>query len=50
MSEINVINFMCDSEEHHSDNTKILKIVEWLSYALIAEVKAFIEVCMYYWI
>ena len=39
---------MCDSEGHHPDNTKILKIVEWLPCASIAEAKMFIEVCMYY--
>ena len=39
---------MCDLEGHHFDNTKILKIVEWSSCASIVEIKAFIEVCMYY--
>ena len=41
---------MCDLKGYHSDNVKILKIIEWSSCALIAEVKAFIKVCMYYWI
>ena len=50
MSEINVVDFIYNSEECHSDNVKILKIIKWLSYMLIAEVKVFIKVCVYYWI
>ena len=48
MSEIGVINFMCDSEECHPNNAKILKIVEWSLCVLITKAKAFIEVCVYY--
>ena len=28
ISGIGIISFICDSEKHHSDNAKILKIVE----------------------
>ena len=48
MFEIDVIDFMCDSEGHHSDNVKILKIVEWSSCASITKAKIFIKICVYY--
>ena len=39
---------MCDSEGCHSNNMKILKIVEWSSCVSIVKIKVFIEVCVYY--
>ena len=50
MFRIDVVDFICNSEGCHSDNIKILKIVEWSSCVLIVEVKTFIGVCVYYWI
>ena len=48
MLEIDVISFMCNLKGCYSDSVKILKIVEWLSYVSIVEIKVFIEVCVYY--
>ena len=45
-----VVEFACDYDDHHSEVTKIAKIVVWSPCTNITEARAFIEVCIYYWI
>jgi hypothetical protein len=48
MPKLRVIGFICDVLERHSDISKIIKIVEWLSPNNIAETRAFIKMAVYY--
>ena len=48
--DIIVIRFVCDYDDWHSETVKITKIIEWSSYTNIIKMRAFIEICMYYWI
>ena len=48
MSELKIINFVCDSNNKFSEIAKIIKILEWSSCHDVLKVRAFINVCMYY--
>ena len=43
-----VVGFIYDTLERHPNTSKIIKIVEWPSPNDVAEVKAFVEVTIYY--
>ena len=45
---VKVVEFVCDHEGCHSDQTKISKITEWLPCKNLKKAWAFISVCMYY--
>ena len=49
-NNIIVVRFICNYDSWHLKTAKIVKIVEWLLCINIIEAKAFIEICMYYWI
>ncbi len=43
-----MIDFVCDVERRHSDTAKIIKILNWFSYQNVADVREFIEICVFY--
>ena len=48
--ELKTFDFVCDSNNRFSKTAKIIKILEWPSCCDGSEVRAFINVCVYYWI
>ena len=42
------MNFVCDSNDKSFETAKIIKILKWFSYWNVFEIRAFIEVCVYY--
>ena len=48
MAEVKVVEFVCNHEEHHLNQTKIFKITEWLPCKNLKETQAFVSVCVYY--
>ena len=49
-NNIIVIEFVCNYDNQHLKTVKIVKIVEWSLCMNIIKARAFIEICMYYWI
>ena len=43
-----IVDFVCDSNDRFLETTKIIKILKWFSCRNVFEVRAFIEVCVYY--
>ena len=48
MSELKIVDFVCDSNDRSSETAKIIKILEWPSCRDVSKVRAFINVCVYY--
>ena len=48
MSELKIVDFVCDSNDRFSETAKIIKILEWSSCRDVSKVRAFIDVCVYY--
>ena len=48
MSELKIIDFVCDSNDKSSETAKIIKILEWSSCRNVSKVRTFIDVCVYY--
>jgi hypothetical protein len=46
--KLRVIDFICDVERRHSNTTKIIKILNWFFCQNVAEVREFIEICVFY--
>jgi hypothetical protein len=46
--ELRIVEFVCDVEERHSDTTKMIKILNWFSCQDVADVREFIEICVFY--
>ena len=46
--DLKIINFVCDSNDRFFETAKIIKILKWFSCRDVFEVRAFIEVCVYY--
>jgi hypothetical protein len=44
------VGFVCGAEGRSPDNAKVIKILEWKPCLDIGEARAFIGVCVYYWI
>ena len=42
------MSFIYDLNDKFFETTKIIKILKWFSYRDVFEVRAFIEVCLYY--
>ena len=42
------MNFICDLNDRFFETAKIIKILKWFSCRDVFEVRAFIEVCVYY--
>ena len=42
------MNFVCDLNDKSFETTKIIKILKWFSCRDVSEIRAFIEVCVYY--
>ena len=50
MDGIKIVGFVCGAEGRSPDNAKVIKILEWKACLDIGEARAFIGVCVYYWI
>ena len=50
MSDIKIVEFVCDAEEQHSDSAKMIKILNWKSCMNVVTACDFLELCIYYWI
>ena len=48
MSELKIVDFICDSNDRFSETAKIIKILEWSSCRDVSKVRTFINVCVYY--
>ncbi len=48
MVDIRVIGYLCDIEDRHPDTTKIIKILEWLYYDSVIEVRVFLDIYIYF--
>jgi hypothetical protein len=46
--ELRVVEFVCDVERRHSDTAKMIKILNWFSCQNVADVREFIEICVFY--
>ncbi len=46
--ELRVVEFVCDVERRHSNTTKMIKILNWSSCQNVADVREFIEICVFY--
>ena len=45
---LKIVNFICDLNNKFFETTKMIKILKWFSCQNVSEVRAFIEVCVYY--
>ena len=48
VADLKIVSFICDSNDRSLEITKIIKILKWFSCRNVSEVRAFIEVCVYY--
>ncbi len=48
MVGIRVVGYLCDIESRHLDTTKVVKILEWLYYDNVTEVRVFFGVYIYF--
>ena len=48
VADFKIIDFICDSNDKSSETAKMIKILKWPSCRDVSEVRAFIEVCVYY--
>ena len=46
--DFKIVDFVCDSNDRFFKTTKIIKILKWSFCWNVSEVRAFIEVCVYY--
>ena len=46
--DFKVVDFICNLNDNFFETTKIIKILKWSSCRNIFEIRAFIEVCVYY--
>jgi hypothetical protein len=46
--ELRIVEFVCDVERRHSDTAKMIKILNWSSCQDVADVREFIEICVFY--
>ena len=43
-----IVDFIYDLNDRFSETTKMIKILKWFSCRNVSEIRAFIEVCVYY--
>ena len=46
--DFKIVDFVCDLNDKFSETAKMIKILKWSSCRDVSEVRAFIEVCVYY--
>ena len=46
--DFKIVDFICDSNDRFFETIKMIKILKWFSCRDISEIRAFIEVCVYY--
>ena len=49
-NRMNIIRFICGYNKRSPTSSKVIKVLEWKLCTSVTEVKAFIRLCMYYWI
>ena len=47
---IKIVGYICDAAGYHLDTSKVLKILDWPKCTDITSVRAFLGVCVYFWI
>ena len=45
---IKIVEFICDTDGHHPNTSKVLKILDWPECTDITSARVFIGVCVYY--
>jgi hypothetical protein len=50
MDGIKVVGFVCGAEGRSPNSAKVIKILEWKACLDVKDARAFIGVCVYYWI
>ena len=48
VADFKIIDFICDLNNKFFKITKMIKILKWFSCQNVSEVRAFIEICIYY--
>ena len=48
VADFKIVDFVCDLNDRFSETVKMIKILKWSSCRDVSEVRAFIEVCVYY--
>ena len=48
VADLKIVNFIYDSNDKFFETAKIIKILKWFSCRDIFEIRAFIEICVYY--
>ena len=48
LASIKIVGFVCDYKDRYPDQGKISKILFWPDYRNISDVRAFINICIYY--
>ena len=48
VADLKIVNFICDSNDRFFETAKIIKILKWSSCRDVSEIRAFIEVYVYY--
>ena len=48
MDSIKIVGYICGAEGRSPDSAKVIKILEWSPCTCVAELRAFIGVCVYY--
>ena len=46
--DFKIVDFVCDLNDRFSETIKMIKILKWFSCRNVFEIRAFIEVCVYY--
>ena len=46
--DFKIVDFIYDLNDKFFETTKMIKILKWFFYRNVFEVRAFIEVCVYY--
>ena len=48
VADLKIVSFIYDSNDKFLETTKIIKILKWFSCRDVSEIRAFIEVYVYY--
>ena len=48
MSDIKIVEFVCDAEEQYLNSTKMIKILDWKSCTNVVTACDFLGLCVYY--
>ncbi len=48
MVGIRIVRYLCDIEDRYPDIAKIIKILKWLYYDSVTEVRVFLDIYVYF--